>query len=78
MVDLPAIIDRLRKRRAMERLERIQDMQIAFGRYEEKDAKRMINDLIRETGAVVNNGNKFDRAAFERLRALTAKGANRA
>jgi hypothetical protein len=70
MVDLPALLKAKRKHDALNRLNDA-TMRIATGNraMDEAEYKKYINGLNKEIG--VKQSNKFDRAKFEELRAMT-------
>ena len=77
MVDLPKIIESVRKRDIVKRLGDLQMILATNNRgMEEADYKSYITGLNKSLG--IKAEQKFDRAKFEELRALTGMGANRA
>jgi hypothetical protein len=77
MVDLPKIIEAVRKRDIADRLGDIYMIVATNNRsIEEADYKTYIGGLNKSLG--VKAEQKFDRAKFEELRALTGMGGNRA
>lgn len=77
MVDLPKIIEAVRKRDIANRLGDIYMIVATNNRsIEEADYKSYISGLNKSLG--VKAEQKFDRAKFEELRALTSMGANKA
>jgi hypothetical protein len=77
MVDIPKIIEAARKRDVANRLGDIYMIVATNNRsIEEADYKTYISGLNKSLG--VKTEQKFDRAKFEELRALTGMGANRA
>ncbi|MBX6361280.1 MAG: hypothetical protein IRZ03_14510 [Acidobacterium ailaaui] len=79
MVDLPAIVDRHRQLRAIQRLEFVGDLIASNNRsLDDSEYKRLMKSLQTEAGFDQRSSNdRFDREAFEQLRFLTAQGANR-
>ena len=77
MVDLPKIIESARKRDIAKRLADI-NMIVATNNkaLEDADYKSYISGLNKSLG--IKAEQKFDRAKFEELRALTGMGGNRA
>jgi hypothetical protein len=77
MVDLPALLKAKRKRDAIDRLNDLTTLLATANRgMEDAEYKKFIAGLNTEIG--VKQANKFDRAKFEELRAMTASGASKA